>query len=494
MNHKTKGVLLIAVLCLLVLAAAAGGIHKVRSVEGFLEGTTLDGEDISGQPVKDVTSRVTGKMSGAKVVLTEDGTTVLEGSLADFGHDFDEQKFSEDLLTEENRQKHSLRTTFQRLVENTGFQLTDYYENDNDKLEKFVVSQNFLVPRIKAADARVQLNEEKGLYEVVAEVEGNEIDDARLQEYVEKVLGEAIENDSFLENPVLTISIPQDVYLSIDVAPETEALRKEALEKNRQLVADTFANISITYTFGSQTEVLEGSEIVKWITISDDLDFEINEDKVAEFVSELADKYETRWRDRVFIANDGRIVHFTPDVNQYGYTINEDAEIWELTSDIQSRESVTREPIYFQADSNNCPVFYSREGMDDLNGTYVAVSISRQHLWFYKEGTLIVESDVVTGNDGSSETETMVGCYPLAYKNSPATLQGETSEDFWYSDVDYWMAFNQGQGLHDAPWRSEFGGDIYKEDGSHGCVNLPSDVAATIYENIDPGMAIIVYR
>ena len=83
LNNKTKGFLLIAVLCLLVLAAAAGGIHKVRSVEGFLEGTTLDGEDVSGQPVQGIISRVNDKLMNAQVELTEDGTTVLKGSLKD---------------------------------------------------------------------------------------------------------------------------------------------------------------------------------------------------------------------------------------------------------------------------------------------------------------------------------------------------------------------------------------------------------------------------
>ena len=51
--------------------------------------------------------------------------------------------------------------------------------------------------------------------------------------------------------------------------------------------------------------------------------------------------------------------------------------------------------------------------------------------------------------------------------------------------MKYWMPFNGGIGLHDASWRSKFGGEIYKNSGSHGCVNLPRSVAETIYNNID---------
>lgn len=493
LNSKTKGFLLIAVLCLLVMAASAGGIHKVRSVEGFLEGTTLDGEDVSGQPVQGIVSRVNDKLINAQVELTEDGTTVLKGSLKDFGRDFDEQAFTDDLLEEEEHQKNDLGTTVQRLTKNVDFQLTDYYEDDNEQLEKFVVSSNFLVPRVKSADACIQMNEEKGLYEVVSAVEGNEIDDQKLQEYVEKSLDDAILSGRFKENPVLTLSIPQDVYLNIEVSPETEEMKKEVQEKNTQLIKDTFANVSITYTFGSETEVLGGEQITEWLKISEDFEIEVDEDKVTEYVSGLADKYDTRGRDRAFVADDGRIIHIPPETNQYGYTIYQEVEVQQLISDILGREPVTREPVYESVDSYGCPVFGGREGKDDLMGTYVEVSIPRQHLWFYKDGTLIVEGDVVTGDDGSDETRTKTGCYPLGSKHSPATLKGANSVDYWSSEVDYWMPFNEDQGLHDAPWRSEFGGEIYKGDGSHGCVNLSFELANAIYENITPGTAVIVY-
>lgn len=493
LHHKTKGLLLAALLGLLVLASIAGGIHRVRSVNGFLEGTQLNGEDVSGKPVQEVAGSINDKLVNAEVELTENDTTVLKGTLADFGHDFDEQAFLADLVEEEDQQKHDLSTTMKRLVESADFQLTDYYADDSAKLADFVVSRNFLVTRVASAQARIELNEDTELYEVVDPVQGNEIDDQKLQEYVEQVLDEAIANGTFLETPVLKISIPKDVYTSETVSTDTTALKKEALEKNRQILTDAFQDMTITYLFGSQTEVLEGTEIVDWIEVSDEMEVTISDEKVSEYVAALAAKYETRYCDRAFVANGGRIVHIPEAVNLYGYTINEEAECAALKDDILNRESVSREPVYIEADKWGSPLFYSRDGKDDINGTYIEVSVTRQHLWFYKEGTLIVESDVVTGGIDSNETRTIEGCYPLAYKASPATLTGENSVDFWSSEVDYWMAFNQGQGLHDAPWRSQFGGEIYKTDGSHGCVNLPTDVAGKIYENIEPGMAIIVY-
>ena len=49
------------------------------------------------------------------------------------------------------------------------------------------------------------------------------------------------------------------------------------------------------------------------------------------------------------------------------------------------------------------------------------------------------------------------------------------------------------EGLHDASWQTNFGGDTYKTKGSHGCINLPSDQAKIIYETIDKGYPILLY-
>ena len=48
--------------------------------------------------------------------------------------------------------------------------------------------------------------------------------------------------------------------------------------------------------------------------------------------------------------------------------------------------------------------------------------------------------------------------------------------------------------MHDAYWRSSFGGKIYKTNGSHGCINLPPAVAKTVYENISAGMPVLCYH
>lgn len=99
-----------------------------------------------------------------------------------------------------------------------------------------------------------------------------------------------------------------------------------------------------------------------------------------------------------------------------------------------------------------------------------------------------MSTDFVSG-DPTHGNQTSTGVYSLKYKERNATLKGED----YATPVSFWMPFNDGQGMHDATWRSSFGGSIYMGSGSHGCVNLPYSAAASIYENISSGDPVIVY-
>ena len=76
-------------------------------------------------------------------------------------------------------------------------------------------------------------------------------------------------------------------------------------------------------------------------------------------------------------------------------------------------------------------------------------------------------------------------------------LRGEKKENGEYeyeTPVQYWMPFNGGVGFHDASWQASFGGDVYTYNGSHGCINLPPDKAAELYEIIDTETPIVVFN
>ena len=119
--------------------------------------------------------------------------------------------------------------------------------------------------------------------------------------------------------------------------------------------------------------------------------------------------------------------------------------------------------------------------------TYVEIDIAQQRMWLVKNGKVIVDTPVVTGTKGYNDTPK--GYYTMYSRAMDTVLYG----DDYASPVDYWMGFKGGYGIHDASWRSSYGGNIYTYNGSHGCVNTPYNAVKTIYNNTAYGTPVILY-
>lgn len=119
---------------------------------------------------------------------------------------------------------------------------------------------------------------------------------------------------------------------------------------------------------------------------------------------------------------------------------------------------------------------------------YILVDISDQTLKYYVKGKVKLKSNVVTGGPGN---RTPKGHFRLRSKSRNITLRGNGYSSY----VKYWMAFIGSEyGIHDASWRSKFGGTIYKKKGSHGCPNMPRKNAAKLYKMAPIGTRVIIRK
>ncbi len=122
-------------------------------------------------------------------------------------------------------------------------------------------------------------------------------------------------------------------------------------------------------------------------------------------------------------------------------------------------------------------------------GTYVDVDIANQTMVMFVNGIPVLNSPCVTGTP-KNKRSTPTGVFYIMEKTPGKRLKGDTW-DVW---VDRWMRFTSDScGLHDASWRKRFGGTIYKSNGSHGCVNLPKDIAYALYDMVAVGTPVIVH-
>ncbi len=118
------------------------------------------------------------------------------------------------------------------------------------------------------------------------------------------------------------------------------------------------------------------------------------------------------------------------------------------------------------------------------DGRAVVVSLSQQALWAYENGKVVRSTYVSTGME---RTPTPVGLFWVNNKFPVETMEGVIAgEHYRVEDVPNVMYFDDlGDALHGTYWHSNFGVPM-----SHGCVNLPLDVAEWMYEWAPMGMAV----
>lgn len=340
-----------------------------------------------------------------------------------------------------------------------------------DKLESLLVSEPYLSTEklSEPIDAFIDFNSETGEFEIIEEDDGWKPDVEKLASDIASSIESSSKEDSY--NLL-------DYNTKAEVKKDNEELLAR-LDKLNQAVS-----CKITYDILGNTEVLDSNTYKEWMTFNEDGTYSIDRDKVVEYVDGLREKYNTANTTREFVNSYGETIEV---IGPYGYAIGEQAETDKILEDIEAGNVVTREPEWFI--KVNVP-----EGKKVLSekrittGDYIEVSIENQHVFVYKDGELVFETDCVTGTP-NKERATHPGIFPINYMTKNATLKGPGYSSF----VNYWMPFDGGIGLHDATWRGSFGGKIYKTNGSHGCVNLPLKSAKTIYENAYQGMAVIVY-
>lgn len=448
----------------LAAAVAAGAVYAgmgQKYKRAYFPNTTINGLDVSGLTPEEAKTKMTGETSGYTLTIQERGgeSEVIHGSDIGLHPEFDGTL--EQIL--ENQSPLTWGFHIGRYVDYTIDTMAAF---DDAKLSNAVSGLECLKPERTEAPQDAYISDYisgKG-YEIVPEKQGTSPE--------VQLLSDAVQ-DAIL-NFQDTLSLEDaDVYEKPQITADNEALNAELSAWNK------YVNTTVTYRFGSQSEVLDGEKIHTWLVSDGQGGVSLDEAQVADYVSWLAKNYNTAYKPKTLKTSYGQTV--TVDKSVYGWKINQAEETAALKQILLSGESQEREPVYSQTAA-------SHDG-NDYGNTYAEINLTAQHMFFYKEGKLVVESDFVSGNE-SRGWSTPAGVYPLTYKQRNATLKGEN----YATPVSYWMPFNGGIGMHDAYWRSSFGGKIYKTNGSHGCINLPPAVAKTIYENISAGMPVICYH
>lgn len=292
---------------------------------------------------------------------------------------------------------------------------------------------------------------------------------------VKEVYGKSVDKNLLYKNIINAIKNKEEKMdleeLNCYEKPEFNSKSKVVINAKNTL--NKYISSQIIYNYEGLTQTLDSSKIKDWLWVDEKFQVILDEARVRAYVDNLANSYTSSLG--ISIPVDGGYYG-----NNHSWIINSAEETKALIQNITNGQTVTKGPIYSQTSEAN---YFSNVG-----NTFVEIDMTKQHLWYYKDGYLVVEGDVVTGNV-SNGASTPTGVYKLYSKQKDTVLKG----DDYASPVNFWMPFNKNIGLHDANWRTEFGGDIYINYGSHGCVNAPYNVAKTVYENVNLGTPVICH-
>lgn len=469
-NHK-KPVLICGIVVLVLLIVYLAGMLYYN--DKFLNGTMVNGSDVGGMTLQKANDQLSKKVNGQslKLIFNDGQSEVLQS--AQLGVSYNKDNSLNQLM--KNQNKWAWFIGFFKNEKNT---LTDLIQISDENLTNGIASMEHAKEENQIAPTDAYIQYKDGSFSIIEETLGSKFNTEELVKNIKVALSEGKQQ---LDVTKANGYVKPQVY-------------KDDQDLNNQLkAANEYCLSAITYTTPKGKEIaLDGSTLITWLSKQDDGSYKKDEsvfkEKLTAFVKELASQYNSIGATRTFTGKDGQ--SHTVSGGTYGFRVSTDSEVSALLKMINENKS----------ENNRIPEHTGQLPSGENGGlgtTYLEINITKQHLWFVKDGSVVLESDFVSGKESDPTRLTPSGTYYIYNKERNRVLRGTKQPNGKYeyeSPVSYWMPFNKGIGLHDASWRSTFGRDIYINSGSHGCINLPTGFAGSLYSQIYVNLPVVVYR
>lgn len=432
----------------------------------FLVNTTINGKDFSGKTVADVEAYLKEQVAGYQLTLVEQNNVTDTISGSEISLEYKKNNDVEKAL-EDQRQLLWITSFFSKSDTN----VTVDVEYDEAALEEKIQTIKAVTGE-QTEPVSAHPEYDGNSFVVAAETLGTAVN----QETLTSKIKEYITNFE----PKLNL-LDEGCYNMPKYTSESPEVQKACDTMNQYLKA------SITYSMDEDV-VVDKELISEWLSYDDNMKVTFDEDAVKKWMREFGSKYDTKGKTRSITTPTGKTTEVSGGT--YGWIVDEDTETKNLIDSIKNGEVVTREPAYKQKAASR--------GAQDWGDTYLEVDISAQHMWYIVDGSVALESDVVTGLP-NGERDTPTGVYSVIEMMRNKVLRGSinpsTGKPSYETPVSYWMRITwTGIGFHDATWQASFGGSWYQGHGSHGCINMPLEKAKSLYGMLKMGTPAIVHK
>lgn len=437
-----------------------------------LPSTTLGGRDVSFMSVTEVASVLDEIASSYTVEVRGDGLEFTINA-SDAGASIESDRIAEEIIGQTNPLLWPVALLSSRDMTDH-ISITTGDSGMAEKVRSYV--DEFNQTAAPSKNATVEFDVDSSEFVIVPEVYGDAVDSDLVVESVDKAIRSLESSVSIDEHHlVLPTILADDPALSsaCDMANMMASSRLEYLVS------------------GVSVATLDSATLGSWVVVDDSLEVSLDEPSVVSWVDTTAGKINTYGSVRTYTRPDGKVCSVTG--GSYGWIVDNESFKNSVLESVRSGLVGT-----FEVPMKQTAGSFDGVGNKDWGTRYVDVDLTEQHARFYEGNSIIWESDIVSGKpDGEHDTPN--GIYVLNAKQSPSTLIGsmvpETGKPEYETKVEFWMPFiGNSIGFHDASWQSAFGGTRFSQGyGSHGCVNLPSEMASTLYGLIKEGDVIVVH-
>ncbi len=460
-----------------VLLAIGAYLYYARQFQDhFFKGTIINGMDVSGMTVDEVEQLIEENADRSyNLTVSFRGGDTETITADDIRYRYESNGSVQDIKDQQNP-KAWIKGFFH--PETKDVQVPMVYDSDllDEKIASFpeLMKENMTAP----TDAYMDFKDTK--FVVMPETEGTLLN----AEKAANLIREAVASH---ETSLNIEEADPDIYYAPQIRSDNKKLNEEVSTLN------AYTGASITYDLpGEDTQVLDGSVLKNWLVRGADGTYIKDEEtwntNIVNYVAAMAEKVDTIGTQKYFPATgigDVLVTCWT-----YGYQINQEEEIAQLTEELNNGTVTERKPIYNYWETSEPDV---NNGFGD---TYIEIDCSRQHLWAYQDGEVAFETDIISGAMTKNRA-TPSGAFMFTTKESPSELVGRNANGTvaYRTTVTYFMAFDsKAIGIHDAVWQPAFGGTMYMDGyGSHGCVNVSYSAAETLYNMITFDEPVVVY-
>ena len=436
--------------------------------DGFTFNTRINGVYCTGKSVEEVNSELIDAFKYDRIVVkSEDYGTEEEILLSDIDYTVDYTEALQDVFGKQSPFLWILNSFESSFTNN----VKPVFLYDEEKLKERVDSLELVKDHTEKAQfiGEIRYSKEEGYY------------------YFEKI-DKLIDTDKLLSivtdclNKDFTADVSSDCFFIVDDTPQMLHERKVWSE------VCGFLTPKLSFDMGDGPIKLDCSVLSNFIVFdtnkreflkNEDGSLYIDKDKVDSYIDTLCDRYDTYAMPREFVTHLGEVKSI--NFSNYGTLLDRKAEKEYLYNALLTGEEGVHEPKYIHEPF--------KKGLNDIGDTYVEVDMTRQVLYYIQGGEVKLFCDVVTGKPSAGYSTPEMVCY--VYKKVPGKYL--TGPDY-RSYVNFWMPVYKAIGLHDAGWQSAFGGDRYLRHGSRGCINMRYDDAETLYNAIEIGTPVIIYK